>query len=311
MSRDPLISILMATCNGARYLPEQLGSAQAQTYKNLEIIISDDCSEDETLKIACEFSESDNRLQVFSNDKRLGVGTNFLKALERCRGSFVCFCDQDDSWRLDKMECLMRLMESSADTMLAYSDLEVCDEDLTPTHPSFWKMSGIHPVKGMIDERILFRNLTPGCSMMFRQAVVEKMLSFRGDAPLLHDHLAFVTSCGMGKVAFTREKLVKYRQHSGNVIGVGSKSSFDPDIFLSELRKRIAFFEKSPVFGDAFNLGKMASFCDAYAQKKPWQLAYLGYYLFFHSNCCKGKAQAVCEALSPHFYQSVKAKLGT
>ena len=310
VNSDPLVSIVIATCNGARYLPEQLGSVLAQTHKNLEVIISDDCSEDETLKIAREFSASDNRIRIFSNDKRLGVGANFLKALERCQGAFVCFCDQDDYWRRDKIDCLMRLIEQSEETMLVYSDLEVCDEGLNRVHPSFWKMSAIRPVNGVIDERILLRNLTPGCSMMFRRAVMENMMSFPVAAPFLHDHLAFATSCGLGQVLFTDEKLVKYRQHQRNVIGAGRECLFGPDVFLRELRKRIAFFEKNPVLKNRFDLKKMARFCDAYAQKKFWQLPYLGYYLFFHPDNWKGKAQAICESFLPRLYLAMKTRLG-
>ncbi|MFA5158926.1 MAG: glycosyltransferase family 2 protein [Candidatus Omnitrophota bacterium] len=310
MTSAPLVSIVIATCNGASYLPDQIGSVLAQTYKNLEVIISDDCSEDETFKIARDFSGSDTRIRLFSNDTRLGVTTNFLKALRHCRGAFVCFCDQDDYWRADKVERLMRLLEPNEETLLVYSDLEVCDENLNRLHRSFWKMSATQPVRGVLDERVLFRNITPGCSMMLRRAVAEKILSFRGGVPFLHDHLAFVTSCGMGKILFTKEKLVKYRQHQRNVIGAGRKSLFDPEVFLGEIRKRIDFFEKAAVLKGRFNFAKLANFCDVYSQKKFWQLPYLGYYLFFHPHNWKGRTQAVCEALFPRLYDALKAKLG-
>lgn len=308
MSNLPLISIVIATCNGARYFSEQLESVLSQTYKNLEVIISDDCSEDETLKIARKFTALDGRIRLFSNEKRLGIAINFLKALEHCRGDYICFCDQDDYWRDNKVACLLKLMKQDEETMLVYSDLEVCDDDLNQTHSSFWKMSAIQPVQGELDARILLRNLAPGCSMMFRRAVMENLLNYSTNSPLLHDHLAFVTSCRMGKVLFTKEKLVKYRQHSMNVIGAGRKSSFAVNNFVIEIRKLIIFFKGNSVLQDRFDFKKISSFCDARAEKKLWQLPYLGYYLFLHPATWKGRLLALFECLLPQQYQAVKKK---
>lgn len=307
----PLVSIVIATYNGARFLREQLESVLAQTHKNLDVILSDDGSEDGTFRIAGEFSEADERLRIFSNKQRLGVTANFLTALKHCRGDLVCFCDQDDCWRLDKVECLLRLISSNERTVLAYSDLEVCDESLNLIHPSFWRMSVIRPIQGIVDERSLFRNITPGCSMMFRRVVREKMLGCHNEAPFLHDHFAFVTSCGTGEILFTKEKLLKYRQHERNVIGADRESFFDPSLFLIEIRKRIDFFEKYPSLQGGFNLKKLGLFCDAYEQKKFWQWNYLGYYLFFHSGGWKGRSRAICETLLPRLYRAIKTSLGT
>jgi rhamnosyltransferase len=310
MAPDRLISIVMGTYQGESYLSAQIQSILSQTCPDWELIISDDGSTDRTREIAKRFSDSDTRIRVFSNSERLGVRLNFLNALKQTRGDLLCFCDQDDVWRQDKLEILLQLLEQSPANMLAYSDLEVCDENLNPIYSSFWKMSAIRPVKGKLDERILFKNLTPGCSMMFRRAVAEKMVSLGSEAPLLHDHLAFITSCGMGKAVYTRKKLVKYRQHSRNVIGVGQRTLFIPDAFLAELKKRVEFLDKDLYFKKGFKFEKIMRFCDAYAEKKFWQLPYLGYYLFIHPCNWKGRAQAICKALTPRLYEAIKTRLG-
>ena len=305
MNDKALVSIVLATFNGERYLTEQIESILAQTHQNLELIISDDCSDDTTLKIARVFSATDSRIRIISNEKRLGVGGNFFKALHHCRGAFICFCDQDDYWRHDKVALLLQLIEQSADTMMVYSDLEVCDDVLNPIHASFWQMSAIRPVSGLFDERILLRNLTPGCSMMFRRAVMEKMMGFPADGPFLHDHPVFVTSCGMGRIFFTKEKLVKYRQHQRNVIGVSQSPLFDSDFFLLKVRKLTAYVKSNAFPGDRFDLERIAGFCDAYAQKRFCQLRYLRYYLFIHPHTVKGIAQAFCECLLPKLYSAI------
>lgn len=306
MNKNHLVSIVLATCNGARYLTQQIQSILVQTYRNLEVIISDDCSDDETLSIAQKFASEDNRVRVFCNERRLGVGPNFLKAMERSRGEFICFCDQDDSWRNDKVELLAGLISNSAQTMMVYSDLEVCDEALNRVHASFWNLSTIHPVKGLLDERILLRNLTPGCSMMFRREVKDMMLRTPNEGPLLHDHFAFVTSCGMGRVSFTTERLVKYRQHRKNVIGVSRKSLFSTNAFILNSRKLIARIESNSFPDNRFDLKKLTSFLDVYSQKTFGRLQHLKYYLFIHPHTTMGKIFAFCECFLPKFYYAIR-----
>ena len=113
----------------------------------------------------------------------------------------------------------------------------------------------------------------------------------------------------MGKVLFTTEKLVKYRQHQRNVIGASRQSLFEPCVFLAKIRALIDFFEKNPVPNDRFDLKKLARFCDAYSQKRFCQLSYLGYYLFIHPDSLKGRVQAIFECLLPRLYHAISERL--
>ena len=71
------IDVLLATYNGEKYLKEQIDSILNQTYQNIHLIISDDCSKDETQKILKEYKEKDDRITVYIQEQNLGYIKNF------------------------------------------------------------------------------------------------------------------------------------------------------------------------------------------------------------------------------------------
>ena len=160
MRMAEIVSIILPVYNGQRYLKEQIESILEQTYRNLEIIIIDDNSQDKSLSIGNRLAEKDSRIKIHRKERNLGVVPNFLKGASFAKGEFVCFCDQDDYWRGDKVEILKDLLGKDADSMLAYSDLEICDDRLKPIMPSFWKSSGLMPRKGYLRELCFLKNIT-------------------------------------------------------------------------------------------------------------------------------------------------------
>ena len=79
IATNPLISIVIATYNGERFLRKQLDSIVSQSYQNIEIIAVDDCSSDNTLNILNEYAERYNNFIIVSNDHNLGYIKNFEK----------------------------------------------------------------------------------------------------------------------------------------------------------------------------------------------------------------------------------------
>lgn len=92
----PEVSISIPTYNGAAYLKECLDSAVTQTFADIEIIVVDDCSTDETFTIAEEFARRDNRVKIFRNKARLGLVENWNKCIQYSTGEWIKFLFQDD-----------------------------------------------------------------------------------------------------------------------------------------------------------------------------------------------------------------------
>ncbi|QPK65312.1 glycosyltransferase [Methylomonas sp. LL1] len=102
----PNISICIPTYNGGQYLEETLTSVLNQTYSDFEVIIIDDQSTDNTLEIAKTYSDKDNRICFYQNDKNLGLVENWNKCVELARGNWIKFVFQDD---LLAPDCLTQL----------------------------------------------------------------------------------------------------------------------------------------------------------------------------------------------------------
>jgi glycosyltransferase involved in cell wall biosynthesis len=95
-SRLPLVSVLMTAYNREKYISEAIESVLASTYTNYELIIVDDCSKDNTVKIALSYAEKDERIQVYVNDENLDQFPNRNKAAEYAKGKYIKYLDSDD-----------------------------------------------------------------------------------------------------------------------------------------------------------------------------------------------------------------------
>lgn len=126
------ISVALTTCNGQRFLLDQLESIANQTHLPDEVVIADDLSTDGTVSIIRRFSVgAPFPVKLRSNPARLGWARNFVQVAERCSGDLIAFCDQDDVWLPNKLErCLAEF--SASDIYLVYHDALTVDAQLVP-----------------------------------------------------------------------------------------------------------------------------------------------------------------------------------
>ncbi len=129
------IDVLMATYNGEKYLKEQIESILNQTYKNIQLIISDDCSTDGTREILKQYEQND-KIKIFYQEKNLGYIKNFEFLLKNVENELYMLSDQDDVWKEEKIEkSVEKLKTENLD--LVFGDLEVVDENLNTIYESF------------------------------------------------------------------------------------------------------------------------------------------------------------------------------
>ncbi len=138
--RPELVSVIMPTFNASRYLADSIESILSQTYTNLELLITDDCSTDETRNILKEFSERDKRVKVKYLKENSGPGVARNRSIERAKGRYIAFCDCDDRWMPDKLERQIAHMRKH-DCALCSSSYLICDENdkitgvnISPSH---------------------------------------------------------------------------------------------------------------------------------------------------------------------------------
>ncbi len=203
----PLVSIAMATYNGGRFLREQLQSLLDQDYPNIEVVISDDGSSDDTERIVKEFQSSDSRIVFYKNQGEHGFRANFAHALQYCSGAFLALSDQDDVWMHNKIS---RLMKYSADHTLVYHNSLFVDEQLNSLNRTV--MDKVNPFSGHGAKVFLQFNCISGHACLFKRELLSKLLPFP-DARF-HDWWASFVAASAGKLLYVPEILVHYRQHS-------------------------------------------------------------------------------------------------
>jgi glycosyltransferase involved in cell wall biosynthesis len=215
------LSIALGTYNGAAYLKEQLASFAAQTRTPDELVISDDQSTDDTLRVIEEFAATARfpvRLSV--NESNLGTPKNFEKAISLCRGDVILLSDQDDVWHRDKLESVERIFEAKPQLSLVFSNAELVDETLKPFAETLFDRLGFNGPKqrlvksGRALDLQLRENLVCGCTLAFRANLKELVLPISGDGPLVHDGWIVLLIAAAGEIDFINRPLLKYRQHS-------------------------------------------------------------------------------------------------
>ena len=200
------ISVCIATFNGEKYIRDQISSILGQLSQGDEIIITDDGSTDNTLKILEDFK--DPRIKIHQNKNRLGPVYNFENALSKASNQYIFLADQDDIWNERKIKTFKNYL---SDYDVVVSDCRVVDNDLNITNPSFYALrkSG----KGLFKN--FFQNSYLGCCMAFHRQVLKKALPFPPQLPMHDIWLGLVTELFF-KSIFIEDKLILFRRHHLN-----------------------------------------------------------------------------------------------
>ncbi|MBG9375436.1 glycosyltransferase family 2 protein [Panacibacter sp. DH6] len=236
MQQQALVSIIMATYNGEKFIEAQLDSIVHQTYTNTEIIILDDGSTDNTRQILQRYASLYKNIQLIFNDTNLGYIKNFEKGCSIAKAAYVSFCDQDDVWDLDKTTILMQALGNAT---LVYCDDFLVNEKLQSLNRKHSDLKNL----SSFDNCLYFAtdNCVGGHNMIIKKEALQKMLPFPPIMP--HDLWCAFNACFYSGIQYVDQPLVKWRQHGHNIT-TSSKTDAEK---LAETRKRIAlFYETCP-----------------------------------------------------------------
>lgn len=221
------VDILLATYNGEKYVAEQIESILNQSYKNIRLIISDDCSKDSTTEILEKFRKLDERVIVHIQKENLGVVKNIEFLLNQVESPLYMLADQDDYWLPEKVKMSVKtLQEKDAD--LVFGDLEVVDKDLNTIYPSFGDFMLLNKkIAKYIDSYKVnyLYNCVTGCTVISKKEFIKYILPLPTNSKfLIHDHWIGLMAGINGKLAYMPEKYIKYRQHGDNQVGTNKLS---------------------------------------------------------------------------------------
>lgn len=230
MQIPPLVSIIVTTYNGEKYLLEQLNSISNQTYKNIEIIICDDASNDNTVNIIKGFSQLQHNVSYYISEINKGVNRNFEQGFLKAKGEFIAIADQDDIWLPNKIEEQIVLF-TSQDILLTHSMSVRFSGNNFPTKKY---QNNTRAFQGSDVKKLLLRNSVSGHNIIFRKQLLQQIFPITEN--IYYDWWIVQTAACNGMVAATNKVLTYQRAHDSNIT-VKKRTTINQT--LSEYEERI------------------------------------------------------------------------
>lgn len=229
----PLVSVPVITYNSSKYVLETLESIKAQTYQNIELIISDDCSKDNTVELCRKWIEENKerfvRTEIISTDINTGVSANFNRAEMACEGEWVKPIAGDDLLMFNCIEKCIDFMFKNPQGIFLFGKIETfgaSDERNKQVEGVFdYSFFELEPEKQL--ERLILENNCVPASTFFYNKKKSIELGIKNDEriPLLEDLPKWINILQKGvKLYFTTDILVKYRVHEESISTTTSAS---------------------------------------------------------------------------------------
>lgn len=241
------ISVVMTTYNGEKYLLEQLESLRNQTLKIDEVIIMDDCSNDETPKLIRKYiaDNSLNGWKLFENQTNQGWKKNFKLGFDLATGDYIFPCDQDDIWHLDKVQKMTECMEKHPEIELLAANYTTVFSEKDTGHGSKLYAAKSKTMKYdgslemlKIDPRWPYVN-RPGCVFCFTKAFYDS-ISNKWDAKYSHDAILWRFARMDNALGILNYPVIDFRRHGDNAT---SKAGWTRENRIQNIETYIYFYK--------------------------------------------------------------------
>ena len=202
----PRVSVVIPTYNCARYLGQAIDSVLAQTYADLEVIVMDDCSRDNTAEVAFAYG---SRIRYLRQENS-GLPAARNRAIEAAGGELIALLDADDWWEPSKLERQVALIDADSDVALVYTDLRVVYDD-GRVIPSFLASRPLAS-DGYVFQKLAQSGFILPSTVVVRRASLEAVGMFDETMRSHEDIELWLRLCHRWKVASVHVPLVNRRQ---------------------------------------------------------------------------------------------------
>ena len=241
------ISVALCTYNGASFLAEQLSSIASQTRLPDEVVICDDVSTDESIRIISAFSSScPFPVRIHRNPINIGSCKNFEQAIGLCTGNLIALSDQDDIWYPEKLASIEVAFVDSPDLGVLFTDADLIDEKGASLRRTLWESVGFSKrlrdaVKGGKGfDALLLGNFVTGATLAFRTEWNKLLLPI--PAGWVHDHWIALILVAVSRFDFIDKSLISYRSHPLQERGVKKRNIYELWLRFANLQ-RANYFE--------------------------------------------------------------------
>lgn len=214
MMKIDKVSIILCTLNGEKYIKKQLLSISDQDYANIEVVISDNGSSDDTCNIIQEWSKDKSNV-IFIKQEEIGLNANFFNAISFASGTYISFCDQDDIWFPNKISKLVDFHKKHEYASMAYCLSKPFNNENFDN--AFMKTRGksIKRLEGSEIKKTLLVSFTLGHNILIKKSVLNKIPFLKSEV-IAYDWWITISSMCIGPIKCLNEELTYWRQHDNN-----------------------------------------------------------------------------------------------
>lgn len=217
---DKLVSVCIPAYNSSRYIKKTIESILNQTYSNVEVVVVDDNSQDNTVGVVREIKDS--RVRLICNEKNLGMTGNWNKCIRESKGEYVKLIPGDDFIYEECIEKSVAVLEEHPDVSLVVVGCNLVDnDDKVIGKYAHWPKEGIFPGGKIAKKSVMLNNFfgNPVCAL-FKREDFEKTGGFDPVIPYILDFDLWLGLSALGNVAVVKEKLSAFRVRKDSNTGV-------------------------------------------------------------------------------------------
>ncbi len=243
-NRVPVVSVCLPTYNRATLLRESLSSVLGQTFRDLEVIVSDNASEDDTESVVRSFA--DPRVVYLKNAANVGAVPNINRSYQQARGEFIAFCPDDDLMLPENLARKVDVLRKHPSVGLVHSRFHVIDEHGKIQHFNTNRGHGRERDADAVENGQVFlrRMLAGPCevnpvSAVFRRDCLEKLGGLDETLEYSDDYEYWMRIAVYYDVAYLATPLVMWRSHSQTLTNrflVGGKTGISPGPLVEQMR---------------------------------------------------------------------------
>jgi glycosyltransferase involved in cell wall biosynthesis len=227
----PRVSVIIPNYNHARYLPRRIESVLGQSLQDIEVILMDDCSPDNSREIIERYAAQDARIRVVLNEQNSGsTFKQWNKGIALATGDYVWLAESDDYADPELLATLANRLNANPAVVLAYCNSYSVDEHnelmpiptwepfLAELDADLWKQDFTRPGLELVQRFMSYRNLIPNASsVLLRRSTLAQVGPADGSMRILGDWLFWAKVMSVGEVSYVAQPLNYFRTHRNNV----------------------------------------------------------------------------------------------
>ena len=231
----PAVSIVIPSYNHARYLAQSIESALSQSFRDFELLIIDDASDDNSRDIIQQYAQQDDRIKYWFHEQNQGIPSTFNEGLQHASGKFYASLGSDDIWLPRKLETQVALLKENEE-LVVWSEGQIIDTAGKPTGELFTERhhAAEKQKSGNIFEELLQGNFIFGTSLIVKRENALR-IKFNESLKYLNDFLFAVELAEKYHFYFIPTPLAQYRIHGENITLKDKEGWLEDSLLLYEL----------------------------------------------------------------------------